>query len=523
VSADGNNEIVVGLSPQSQTWPAGVELISRLDRLLHRLPGDHAIDRIAHDSLKLRRWDELQREAPFDVVIDCSGGLCAPPAGDRILTPLFDGVPSELGAMSAILDGRSVEVAVCEQGRTPSSTVARPALSNRDCLTEALDNVISRMIDVIKGEVARPSGELSPLAPNAQALRAGAPNGQLLPRRIAVAGLHNMMRILAGKIRRKLSRTVASRERWALALRVCPGPGLPNDWAVGGHATYRLHMDDGRRFFADPFLVTRAGKTYVLCEEFPFATQRGIISAGEVRPDGTVGDMVPVLERPYHLSYPFVFEDGGEMWMIPEAAAGNGVELYRAVNFPWQWEPVARLIENIPACDATILHHGGIYWMFLTSPSRQSTSWDNLRLYFARELLGPWTEHATSPILIDKQVSRPAGAIIRTSRGLIRPAQDCSEIYGGGIILSRIDRLSEDGYEQTVVGEIQPLGPVGVTGTHTYSKVAGFEALDVWGDLDRIHEVRLGCRPLRSAQSESHRNAEAAAAPNGPLGNFRLS
>jgi hypothetical protein len=41
-----------------------------------------------------------------------------------------------------------------------------------------------------------------------------------------------------------------------------------------------------------------------------------------------------VLERPYHLSYPYVFFVGDDAFMLPETAANGAIELYRAVSFP---------------------------------------------------------------------------------------------------------------------------------------------------------------------------------------------
>ncbi len=64
-------------------------------------------------------------------------------------------------------------------------------------------------------------------------------------------------------------------------------------------------------FLADPFVIARDGKNYVFVEEYPYREGKGVISVLEIDPDGRIGTVQRVLERPYHLSYPFVFEHEG--------------------------------------------------------------------------------------------------------------------------------------------------------------------------------------------------------------------
>jgi hypothetical protein len=50
------------------------------------------------------------------------------------------------------------------------------------------------------------------------------------------------------------------------------------------------------------------------------------------------GEPFAVLERSYHLSYPFIFRWGSDIFMIPETSDNRTVEVYRAVEFPGKWE-----------------------------------------------------------------------------------------------------------------------------------------------------------------------------------------
>lgn len=40
------------------------------------------------------------------------------------------------------------------------------------------------------------------------------------------------------------------------------------------------------------------------------------------------------MERPYHLSYPFLFEYGEQLYMLPESAENRSLDVYRYTHFP---------------------------------------------------------------------------------------------------------------------------------------------------------------------------------------------
>ena len=74
---------------------------------------------------------------------------------------------------------------------------------------------------------------------------------------------------------------------------------------------------------ADPFVVEDNGRNWLFVEEMPAAAARAHLSVIELGNDGDFSEPVPVLEKPYHLSYPFVFRDQGEFFMLPETAGNH--------------------------------------------------------------------------------------------------------------------------------------------------------------------------------------------------------
>jgi hypothetical protein len=186
-----------------------------------------------------------------------------------------------------------------------------------------------------------------------------------------------------------------------------------------------------------------------------------------------------VLARPYHLSYPFVFAHDGEIFMIPETTAAKRVELYRATDFPRAWAHEAVLLDAIDAADATLLRHAGRHWLFAAVAAGDASSLDELHLFSATELRGPWQPHPRNPIVSDVRCARPAGAIQRWGSRLVRPGQDGSRRYGGAVAFCEIDLLDESDYAEHEIARLKPADVGDARATHTYNSDGAFEAIDI--------------------------------------------
>ena len=232
--------------------------------------------------------------------------------------------------------------------------------------------------------------------------------------------------------------------------------------------------------YADPFLFEHDGRHHLFCEEIPHDGPRGVISHTELRLDGAPADPPKrVLQAPYHLSYPFVFAHQDDVFMIPETSAARRVELYRAVAFPHEWEREAVLIEDIDAADATILLHDGRLWLFAAVAAANASSLDELHIFWAETIRGPWHPHPCNPVVSDVRCARPAGPIQCWDERLVRPGQDGSRRYGWAISFRQIDALSLTDYAEHEVGRIEPGDVLGARATHAYAADSRFEAIDL--------------------------------------------
>ena len=66
----------------------------------------------------------------------------------------------------------------------------------------------------------------------------------------------------------------------------------------------------------------------------------------------------------HHMSYPFVFEHDGAIYMLPENGEAGRIELHRAVEFPYDWRLERVLLDGLTALDATLHAEDGLLWLF---------------------------------------------------------------------------------------------------------------------------------------------------------------
>ena len=233
--------------------------------------------------------------------------------------------------------------------------------------------------------------------------------------------------------------------------------------------------DVSARYVADPFLLRHGDGWVMFFEVFNREKWRGEIGFATSR-DGCswrYGGMV--LQEPFHLSYPHVLLVDGEYFMIPESGADKCVRLYRARDFPRQWEYVSTLLAGEAFRDSSVFHRDGIWWMFTSIEKSE------LRLYSADRLTGPWRPHPRNPLIAnDAGVARGGGRVTTQNGQLFRLAQDDHLSYGRQVRAFAITELSKVNYREIPV-------------SHSPVVVAGNAA---WNNLG-MHQV--DCQPLTNS------------------------
>ena len=223
-------------------------------------------------------------------------------------------------------------------------------------------------------------------------------------------------------------------------------------------------------FWGDPFLIEKDNCTYIFFEEFLYSKGKAHISVMEMDKNGMISIPRLVLEKPYHLSYPFVFGFQDTYYMIPETSANKTVDLYKAKTFPGEWEFVINLMKDITLIDPTLFFHNNKWWLFGTTINHEAVSTnDQLMLYHSSELFSKdWIPHPQNPVATHISNCRPAGKIFAFNNKIYRPAQNNASIqYGFSIKINEIEILNEYEYVEKEVFELLPSNKNKFIATHS--------------------------------------------------------
>ncbi|WP_111682642.1 glucosamine inositolphosphorylceramide transferase family protein [Winogradskyella tangerina] len=235
------------------------------------------------------------------------------------------------------------------------------------------------------------------------------------------------------------------------------------------------------RFWADPFLIKEKDKYYLFIEELIYKNKLGHLSVMEIAADGSYKQPKTILVKDYHLSYPFVFKDNGDYYMIPETSGNKDIQLYKAKNFPLEWELHQTLMTDVVAVDTTIYKENDTYWMFTSQKNHKGTSKNaELFLYSSNTLNSTnWKPHPLNPIVRNIETARPAGAIFQKDGQLFRSSQVCSHHYGYGLNIIEITQLSSTEYEENVELRLLPNWDQKINAVHTFNKADDLYISDI--------------------------------------------
>jgi len=271
---------------------------------------------------------------------------------------------------------------------------------------------------------------------------------------------------------RRLSRYLFA-DQWHVAFQI---EGLGNSSAT--QIRYLEMPND--RFWADPFPVDAGDKFYIFFEEKLRSASKGTIAVATLDAEGHLEEVRPALDRPYHLSYPFIFEFEGARFMIPETGASGKIEVYREKVFPHEWELVDVLMDGIRAADCTLFERNGTWWMFAGRDYLGAQLGNEiLSLFYADSPFGPWRPHPKNPIKIDITNARGAGCLFVRNNKIYRPAQDCSGIYGRALNFNEVTKLTKTEFGEKRVSRLEPAWDPSAKGLHTYNKHGRLTVMDV--------------------------------------------
>ena len=131
-------------------------------------------------------------------------------------------------------------------------------------------------------------------------------------------------------------------------------------------------------------IIYKDNRYYIFIEEALYKSNKGHIALITMDEKGSYTKPVTVVERPYHLSSPFVFIWNNNYYMIPESFFNKTIELYKCIEFPGKWKFHKNLMTDIMAADSNLFYYQGKWWLFANVIENEGASiWDELFLFYA--------------------------------------------------------------------------------------------------------------------------------------------
>ena len=236
------------------------------------------------------------------------------------------------------------------------------------------------------------------------------------------------------------------------------------------------------RYFADPFVITREDRTVCFVEDYSWRDGRGRIAAIELSGGTDYRVLGAVIDEPFHMSFPYVLEQGNELYMIPETGAAKSIRIYKCVDFPLKWELCQSIrLDDEELFDAVAFEKDGLWWI-LANRDRTSKKGGGLLAFYSDSLLsGDWTPSALNPIVFDSGIERNGGVLDAQSGVPIRVRQRHGfDLYGAGISLARITNLTPSTFEEQEICLIEPNFFPKIKGCHHLHSNGRYTVYDYW-------------------------------------------
>ncbi|MBD0778092.1 hypothetical protein HPE56_09835 [Maribacter sp. ANRC-HE7] len=222
-------------------------------------------------------------------------------------------------------------------------------------------------------------------------------------------------------------------------------------------------------FWADPFLFRYGNQCYVFFETFCYKTKKGKLSCGILEED-QLTHIIDILDLDYHLSYPFVFEEEGQIYLMPETMDNKRLEIYKCIRFPDKWELYTTAFEGEMVADPSFYtDNEGQKWLFVNKKEIKNLPLNSeLFIYKVDSIkLKRLIPHAQNPVIIDSRTGRNGGAVFSYGDEIYRPSQrNVDGIYGRALNINKIKELTINSYKEEISSIVEPDFHAGIISIH---------------------------------------------------------
>lgn len=216
-------------------------------------------------------------------------------------------------------------------------------------------------------------------------------------------------------------------------------------------------------YAADPFPIKIENKFLIYYEEMTFWNGKGKLMMID-SPDFKSKKAVTGIENGrIHLSYPFLFEENGKCYCLPETSAIKEVALYEVdKKQPEKLTKLWTILSGEKYVDSSLIYYQDKYWLFTTHSGKP----DQLYIYHSTQLTEKFRPHSLNPIHMDKGIGRSAGKPFIVDDKLYLPCQNPAKCYGGSVVIHELTKLNPTSFSYKQAFEILPRAPYN-KGLHT--------------------------------------------------------
>jgi|TARA_B110000305_G_C19446097_1_gene644919 hypothetical protein len=234
------------------------------------------------------------------------------------------------------------------------------------------------------------------------------------------------------------------------------------------------------RYLADPFVFYHNESNYIFVEDLFCKDDKGRISA--IKIDGDKYEFLGVvLEEDFHLSFPFIFRDNDEIYMIPESCKNYDIRLYKCLEFPNKWKLEQVLMSNVSAADTMLIKQQDT-WFMLTNICSAGYGDHNseLHIFYSEDLKSNLWKPITSgnPVIFDSLKARNGGLFFHNET-IYRVNQVHEKTnYGKSFNVNEVVKISKNEYVEKKISSIGANFKDKIISTHHYSANASLAAVD---------------------------------------------
>jgi len=224
------------------------------------------------------------------------------------------------------------------------------------------------------------------------------------------------------------------------------------------------NIEEGK-FIADPFIIKKAGINYVFYELCDY--KKGVIACSTLI-DNELGPPIIVLNYEEHLSYPYLFEEGDDLYMIPESHKLNKIIILKCINFPTEWKEINSI--KVSGKDTSIFKKDKKYYLITTIGDN-----NNITLFSTAHIEKTW-DKILSKNFNNFKTKRNGGKIFDYDGNTIRPTQYDIREYGESLSFNKIT-IEDNRFSETEIKNYK--SPPHSIGIHHFDMNEDYIVMDI--------------------------------------------